>query len=420
MRPLEADPQGRGDGDHNLISSEVASLFPNVDERTKLYWRGIEHSADEQMKRQQRSTETNPLFIDKNAGKGLFKGTHGERYRVSLLHCECYDFRRHRRPCKHMYRLAAELGCDKLLMRKVPLTSCIYFADTSPTIVDKPPSPIQTQYKESPVDSGDTEKYKEIIDEKASFETRTPSKNPAGASFVPLATVAAIIILTIVVFTNEKSSPGCRPKQYSSSSYSNSATVSKTAQRPQRSVERCEQSVKPRQVASSLLAKPIDEIQYIESSIGIKIPQIPQAWESTSEATRGRKPEVAEETTRGRRPEIDNESPFIPEKKRASTHDILDSGANIPSLNDLVDVTQYEIPLPPPVVIGDFKKPTEEKPNSITIKSSENQRFHGNRQSHIFHNISCRYFNCRNCTAVFNSREDALKKGYKPCGICKP
>lgn len=46
--------------------------------------------------------------------------------------------------------------------------------------------------------------------------------------------------------------------------------------------------------------------------------------------------------------------------------------------------------------------------------------FHGNLKSRVFHRTGCRYFNCKNCTAVFNSREEAINAGYRPCKICKP
>lgn len=46
--------------------------------------------------------------------------------------------------------------------------------------------------------------------------------------------------------------------------------------------------------------------------------------------------------------------------------------------------------------------------------------FHGNVRSHKFHRPGCRYYRCRNCTAVFPSRKAAIAAGYEPCGICKP
>jgi hypothetical protein len=46
--------------------------------------------------------------------------------------------------------------------------------------------------------------------------------------------------------------------------------------------------------------------------------------------------------------------------------------------------------------------------------------YHGNVQSHIFHQANCRYYSCKACTAQFNTREKAIKAGYRPCKICKP
>jgi methylphosphotriester-DNA--protein-cysteine methyltransferase len=46
--------------------------------------------------------------------------------------------------------------------------------------------------------------------------------------------------------------------------------------------------------------------------------------------------------------------------------------------------------------------------------------YHGNVKSGVFHGPNCRYFNCKNCTAVFNNRQAAIAAGYRPCKICKP
>jgi len=48
------------------------------------------------------------------------------------------------------------------------------------------------------------------------------------------------------------------------------------------------------------------------------------------------------------------------------------------------------------------------------------EAYHGNASSHVFHRANCRYYNCKNCTVVFQTREAALKAGYRPCKICKP
>ena len=46
--------------------------------------------------------------------------------------------------------------------------------------------------------------------------------------------------------------------------------------------------------------------------------------------------------------------------------------------------------------------------------------YHGNTSSLIFHRPGCRYFNCKNCTMVFKSREEVIEAGYRPCKVCKP
>jgi len=46
--------------------------------------------------------------------------------------------------------------------------------------------------------------------------------------------------------------------------------------------------------------------------------------------------------------------------------------------------------------------------------------YHGNVKSKKFHQSSCSYYDCKNCTVVFNTREAAIAAGYVPCGICKP
>lgn len=46
--------------------------------------------------------------------------------------------------------------------------------------------------------------------------------------------------------------------------------------------------------------------------------------------------------------------------------------------------------------------------------------FHGNVESKVFHKSGCQAYDCKNCTAVFKTRDEALKAGYKPCGMCKP
>jgi methylphosphotriester-DNA--protein-cysteine methyltransferase len=38
----------------------------------------------------------------------------------------------------------------------------------------------------------------------------------------------------------------------------------------------------------------------------------------------------------------------------------------------------------------------------------------------VFHAPSCKDYNCKNCTVVLPDRDEAIKSGYRPCGMCKP
>ena len=53
-------------------------------------------------------------------------------------------------------------------------------------------------------------------------------------------------------------------------------------------------------------------------------------------------------------------------------------------------------------------------------RSSSGGIYHGNIKSHKFHQPGCRAYNCKNCVAGFNSREEAIAAGYSPCGLCNP
>lgn len=44
--------------------------------------------------------------------------------------------------------------------------------------------------------------------------------------------------------------------------------------------------------------------------------------------------------------------------------------------------------------------------------------YHGNAASKIYHNFTCRYFNCNKCTVIFSSAEEARAKGFRPCKVC--
>ncbi len=43
---------------------------------------------------------------------------------------------------------------------------------------------------------------------------------------------------------------------------------------------------------------------------------------------------------------------------------------------------------------------------------------HGNAKSRIYHNSSCRYYTCRNCTVVFAADQEARAAGFSLRRIC--
>lgn len=44
--------------------------------------------------------------------------------------------------------------------------------------------------------------------------------------------------------------------------------------------------------------------------------------------------------------------------------------------------------------------------------------YRGNTQSKVFHREGCKYFDCKNCTALFESMDKAITAGYRPCKFC--
>lgn len=54
--------------------------------------------------------ETTPVSIDPASQSGVFYGSGAVPYHTSLSYCTCSGFARTKLPCKHVYRLAMELG----------------------------------------------------------------------------------------------------------------------------------------------------------------------------------------------------------------------------------------------------------------------------------------------------------------------
>lgn len=57
---------------------------------------------------------------------------------------------------------------------------------------------------------------------------------------------------------------------------------------------------------------------------------------------------------------------------------------------------------------------TKSKPEKVKIV------YRGNTRSKDFHRPGCRYYDCRACTVILETRVEAINLGYKPCKLCKP
>ncbi|MCM1039813.1 MAG: SWIM zinc finger domain-containing protein [Ruminococcus sp.] len=74
-------------------------------------WTAEIHTTEYALKRikSAQSAKLTPVKIDTTDLYGYFQGSHG-RYETFLDYCPCGDFHRSKLPCKHIYRLAIELG----------------------------------------------------------------------------------------------------------------------------------------------------------------------------------------------------------------------------------------------------------------------------------------------------------------------
>lgn len=94
------------------------------------------HNEPDQQKRikSAKDAKLTPISIDYSLKTGFFSGSSG-KYITSLDTCQCGDFMRRRKPCKHIYRLAMETG----------LFSAEGLKSDSAAIVSPKPTPLQRE-----------------------------------------------------------------------------------------------------------------------------------------------------------------------------------------------------------------------------------------------------------------------------------
>lgn len=75
-------------------------------------WDKSIHNDLEQLKRIASAKTLKPVQIQLNKEKqsAIIEGSGSSPYEVTLNTCTCFDFESRQLPCKHMYRLALELG----------------------------------------------------------------------------------------------------------------------------------------------------------------------------------------------------------------------------------------------------------------------------------------------------------------------
>ena len=73
-------------------------------------------------------------------------------------------------------------------------------------------------------------------------------------------------------------------------------------------------------------------------------------------------------------------------------------------------------PIPP----WEFRHGSSKTAPAPTTTTQNAEAYHGNNKSMVFHSPRCKFYDCKNCTAVFPDRDMAIKTGFRPCGECKP
>lgn len=83
-----------------------------MDSKTFGKWEASVHTDAKQISRRINAStiRKRDIKIDRDAQTALVNGSAFEPYEVTLNDCSCSDFAYYSRPCKHMYRLAEELG----------------------------------------------------------------------------------------------------------------------------------------------------------------------------------------------------------------------------------------------------------------------------------------------------------------------
>jgi len=99
----------------------------------EINWKNAHDNKGQIARMERGSSLAPPVEMDALKGKALFQGTGKVPYETTLSSCTCKDYilslSRNPAPCKHMYRLASDLGLQKL--PKVKVLYEVFFDDMS-------------------------------------------------------------------------------------------------------------------------------------------------------------------------------------------------------------------------------------------------------------------------------------------------
>jgi hypothetical protein len=78
------------------------------------------------------------------------------------------------------------------------------------------------------------------------------------------------------------------------------------------------------------------------------------------------------------------------------------------------------VPPPSPSRSSSLSSPMSPPPEVAPQPVLQSESYVGNTNTHKFHRSTCRYAGCKNCTARFATREEAIAAGFRPGGCCDP
>ncbi len=113
----------------------------------------------------------------------------------------------------------------------------------------------------------------------------------------------------------------------------------------------------------------------------------------------------------------------VPEKLEPTSEETSEPASDQPVREkEASEPVPVETESPPPEDYSVVESGSTEAESEETIETPADASVQliGNTSSLVFHTSDCTYAKSKKCTENFTSKEAAIEKGYKPCGVCKP